>query len=91
MKRFLIVTFAVILLGIGIDYLYYYSGILYLPHMGEVSYLSKAEGEQLYIENDGNFRTFSVKGVNMGLGKPGYYATELSITKEELNALHDAN
>ena len=83
MKRLLFLTFAVIFVWIGIDYLYYYSGILYLPHTGEVSYLSKAEGEQLYRVAEGEFQEFSIRGVNMGLGKPGYYATEYSITKEE--------
>jgi len=83
MKKVLIVTFAVILMLLIGDYLVFYEGILYIPHFGEVTYHSKVDGEKLYIDNGNGFEEFEIKGVNMGLSKPGYYATEDAITEEE--------
>lgn len=83
MKKYLISVFAVMMLLLLFDYFYYQTGALYLPHTGEASYHAKAEGEQLYLDQGDGFEVFDLKGVNLGLGKPGYFATEHSITKEE--------
>ena len=65
------------------DYLYFYNGALYFPHIGENHYISKAEGKNLYIDQGNGFELFDLKGVNLGIGKPGYYATEYAVEKEE--------
>lgn len=83
MKRVLIATFVVIAIWLEFDYLYYYTGVIYIPNKEEVTYFSKAEEGELYIDRGDGFEVFEVRGVNMGLGKPGYYATESAITKEE--------
>ncbi|MBQ8280165.1 MAG: hypothetical protein IJZ23_10020 [Roseburia sp.] len=83
MKKVVIATFIVITLWLGFDYLYYYTGVLYIPNEEEVTYFSRVEEDELYIDKGNGFETFEVRGVNMGLGKPGYYATESAITKEE--------
>lgn len=83
MKRYLIIIATLIVLGYAYDILYYYTGTLYFPHIGEPSYFSKAEGDRLYINEGDGFEIYDIRGVNLGLGKPGYYATEYSITKEE--------
>lgn len=67
----------------ALDYAYYYNGSLYLPSMVAPVYSSKVEGDQLMIDRGSGFEPFEIKGVNLGLGKPGHYATEKSITKEE--------
>ncbi|MBR2062464.1 MAG: hypothetical protein IJ969_04020, partial [Anaerotignum sp.] len=71
------VTFA------AFDYFYYYNGDLYFPKDGKTTYFSKAEGKQLYIDEGDGFEVFDLRGVNMGLGKPGHFATEAAVTKEE--------
>lgn len=73
----LLVTFA------AFDYFYYYNGDLYFPKDGKTTYFSKAEGKQLYIDEGDGFEVFDIRGVNMGLGKPGHFATEAAVTKEE--------
>jgi len=83
LKKVIIATFIIIFSLIIGDYLIYYEGILYVPHIGECSYFAKAEDEMLYIDKGNGFEEFEVRGVNLGLGKPGYYATENAITKEE--------
>ena len=83
MKKFLILV-AVALCTLSLfDYLYFYRGSLYLPQKGESTYFSKAEGEQLYLDAGDGFAVFDLRGVNMGMGKPGYFASEAAITKEE--------
>lgn len=83
MKKVIIATFVIIFTLLIGDYLIFYEGILYVPHTGECSYFSKAEGETLYVDAGKGFEEFVARGVNMGLGKPGHYATEKAITKEE--------
>ena len=83
MKKYMIIASILVIGWFIFDHLYFYTGDLYLPSMGEVTYFSKAEGELLYLDSGSGFEVYDVKGVNMGLGKPGYYATEMAITKEE--------
>ncbi|MEG2017292.1 MAG: hypothetical protein RR128_02390, partial [Clostridium sp.] len=65
------------------DYLVHYNGNLYIPYEGEIQSLSKAEGENLWIDEGNGYKIFDLRGVNLGLGKPGKFATEYSISKEE--------
>lgn len=83
MKRFMIIASIVVVVYFSFDYLYYYTGTLYAPHSKNISYFSKAEGELLYLDSGDGFEVYDLKGVNMGQGKPGYYATEMAITKDE--------
>lgn len=83
MKKVIIISLVVIMAFVSFDYLYYYSRVLYITSSKDVEYFSKSENEKLYIDNGNGFNEFQIKGVNLGLGKPGYYATENSITKEE--------
>jgi len=73
----------IIALWLGFDYLYYYAGVLYIPNKQEASYFGKVVEDELYIDKGSGFEEFEIRGVNMGLGKPGYYATEKAISKEE--------
>lgn len=83
MKKIITITFAVIIATIIWDYLYFYAGVLYLPADGEISYCSKADQDVLYVNDNQAWKEFTVKGVNMGLSKPGSFATEEQITKDE--------
>ena len=82
MKKYMILaTVVVIGLLLG-NHLYYYSGTLYIPAGDTVEYFSKADGEHLYLDSGDGFEVFDVKGVNLGMGIPGYFATEKAIDKE---------
>ena len=83
MKKYLMIVAALLLTWAAWEYFYYYNGSLYFPEKGEVAYFSKAEGEQLYLDEGDGFGEFEIRGVNLGLGKPGYFATEAAISKEE--------
>lgn len=83
MKKFMILASVLVIGWFVFDLLYFYTGDLYLPSFDQISYFSKAEGELLYLDSGEGFEVYNIKGVNMGLGKPGYYATEKAITKED--------
>ena len=83
MKKFLMIVAALLVMFAAFDYFYYYNGGLYFPKDGKMTYFSKAEGKQLYIDEGDGFEVFDIRGVNMGLGKPGHFATEAAVTKEE--------
>ena len=72
MKKLIIATFMIIALWLGFDYLYYYAGVLYIPNKQEASYFGKVVEDELYIDKGSGFEEFEIRGVNMGLGKPGY-------------------
>ncbi|WP_042462849.1 hypothetical protein [Neobacillus dielmonensis] len=44
---------------------------------------SKTDDSYIQIQKDGKWQDFLIKGVNMGIGKPGYYPGETAITKDE--------
>lgn len=83
MKKYFLIVLACVLAYVTYDYLVFHKGDIYIPHVGEISYLSKVEDEKLWLIKDGISEVFELRGVNLGLGKPGHYATERTITKEE--------
>ena len=83
MKKYLIICLSVILLLFAADYLYYYNGDIYLPHMGEAACKTGSDAQSLYLDTGHGLEIFELRGVNLGLGKPGHYATEQAITKDE--------
>jgi hypothetical protein len=44
---------------------------------------SKTSGSYIQIQENGKWKNFLIKGVNIGIGKPGYFPGETAITKEE--------
>lgn len=83
MKKFLILCAILIALAYGTDYLYFYVGNLYLPQTGEITCFTGSDSESLYLDAGNGLEVFDIRGVNLGLAKPGYYATDYAITEEE--------
>mgnify|MGYP003292418478 CR=1 FL=1 len=83
MKKYMIIASILVIGWFVFDQLYFYTGDLYLPNTGEISFFTKAEDDLLYLDTGDGFDVYDLKGVNMGLGKPGYYATEKAITRDE--------
>lgn len=84
MKKFFMVAIPGVILLLLLDWLYFSAGVLYLPSFRDTpEYFAKAEGEVLYLDQGSGYAEFALKGVDLGLGKPGHYATERAITKEE--------
>lgn len=83
MKKYLTMVFIVLFAYFSIDYLVYYKGDLYIPHNEEVTSFTKVADKELWLDSGDGFEVFDMKGVNIGLGMPGKFATEYAITKEE--------
>lgn len=83
MKKYVLIIISLVIIWLTFDWFYYHFGVLYIPHQGEISSFTKVEGSSLLLNQGDGFEKFEIKGVDLGLGKPGYYATEKAVTKEE--------
>ena len=83
MKKYMIIASIVVIFLFVADYLFYYSGVLYVPATGETACFSKAEDDHLYLDSGSGFEVFDIRGVNLGMGIPGHFATEKAIEKED--------
>lgn len=68
---------------VAYDYINFHQDKLYIPSRDEISTFTKADESKLWIDKGDGYEIFDIRGVNLGLGKPGKYATEFSITKQE--------
>ncbi len=83
MKKFIIIISAIILVLLAFDWLHFYEGVyLDLGDDKPVQYFMKVDGEEIYMKKDESFAPFEIKGVNMGSGIPGEWATSFAIDEE---------
>ena len=84
MKKFLIIITCIIGIYLAIDHVYYYGNYTlgFLNKTDEIQYFTKTEGEKIRLKGDKHFEDFEIRGVNMGLGIPGHFATEYAIDKD---------
>lgn len=78
MKKFLMIVVAVILVLLALDYAWFHMGIYLDFDQDTPTTFMKVEGETIY--KDGV--PFEIRGVNMGSGIPGDWATDFAIEKE---------
>ncbi|MBQ7075773.1 MAG: hypothetical protein IJM94_03120 [Clostridia bacterium] len=83
MKKFIIIISLVILVLLAADWLYFYEGV-YFDFGGEkpTEFFTKADGEEIYIKNGDSFIPFEIRGVNLGSGLPGEWATSFAIDEQ---------
>ncbi|MEG1931031.1 MAG: hypothetical protein RR131_07815, partial [Anaerovorax sp.] len=65
------------------DYAYYSLGFYIDLNQKETTTFVKNIEKDLYMNKGKGYEPFEIKGVNMGIGIPGYFATEYGITKED--------
>lgn len=83
MKKFIIAAACVIVLYFCWDYAYYKLGwYIDLQPGKEVSVQMTVERDKIYMSDGGKRKEFVIKGVNMGSGQPGEWATDYAIKKE---------
>ncbi len=83
MKRFIIAAcFGVFVLFAG-WYAYFQLGV-HLPADPDmpVSTFMKTDQENIYMNRDGVWEPFEIRGVNLGVGIPGHFATDYAIDQE---------
>lgn len=83
MKKFIIIISVIILVLLTLDWLYFHNGVhLDFNDEEEIKYFIKVDKNEIYMEKDGKYEPFEIKGVNMGSGVPGDWATSFAIDKE---------
>jgi len=83
LKRFIIAACILVALGFAVYTAYFRFG-LYVDLRPEepVTAFMKTEGKQILMERDGTYEPFEIRGINMGVGLPGQWATDYAISKE---------
>lgn len=85
MKRYIIASACVLAVCIGVLYAYLFHGFYPFDMFAstEVEYVpAKQEGDKIYLNEDGKFEEFEIKGVDLGSGIPGHFASDYAIDKE---------
>ncbi len=83
MKKFIITISVIILVLLSLDWLYFHNGFhIDFNNEKEIEYFMKVDQDTIYMEKDGKYEPFEIKGVNMGSGIPGEWATTFAIDKE---------
>lgn len=83
MKKFIIAACIVVLLIFAWNFSYYNLGIYIDLHPdAPVTAFMTTDEDTIYMEKDGKTVPFEIRGVNMGVGLPGEWATDYAIDKE---------
>ncbi len=83
MKKFIIIISVIILVLLTFDWLYFYEGVYFDFGKEEtVEYFMKVDGDKIYMKKGESFKPFEIRGVNLGSGIPGEWATSFAIDEE---------
>lgn len=83
MKKFIIVITTVVLIFVFVDSAYYRLGVyIDLNPSKSVETFVKTEDKKIYLNKGDGYKEFEIKGVNLGSGEPGEWATDFDIDKE---------
>ena len=83
MKKYIITVFSIILVLLVFDWLYFYEGMYFdFGKEKTTEYFMKVDGEEIYMKNGDTFTPYEIRGVNLGSGLPGEWATSFAIDKE---------
>ncbi|NLA86345.1 MAG: hypothetical protein GX847_03490 [Clostridiales bacterium] len=83
MKKFIIAVSIIVLLVLALNTAYYRFG-LYIDVRPDapVTTFMTADENTIYLKKNGMTEPFEIRGVNMGVGMPGKWATDYAIDKE---------
>ena len=83
MKKFMIVFSVLLLALLGYDLLRFRLGVSFgLFREGEPTAFMTTDAEAIYMDRGAGPEPFTVRGVNLGVGIPGKWATDYAIDKE---------
>lgn len=83
MKKFIITVAIIIVAVVTFDTLYYRMGVFVDLHPdAEVTTFTQTIDDRIQVNKGDGFKNFEIKGVNMGSGYPGRWATEFKIDEE---------
>lgn len=83
MKKFIITISVLVVLTAAGLYAYYGLGVYVDLHPdAPVTTFMKTDEDTIYMERDGAYIPFEIRGVDLGVGIPGEWATDFAIDKE---------
>ena len=83
MKKFIIILSTIALLYLMWDFSYYRMGWYIDLHPGQdAATFVKTQDRAIYMNRGNGYEPFEIKGVNLGSGEPGEWATDFDIDKE---------
>ena len=83
MKKFIIVSSTIITMLILFNLVHYELGIFIdLNPNKKVTTFIKTQNKDIVINKNGEYELFEIKGVNLGSGIPGHFATDYAISKD---------
>lgn len=83
MKRFIIAAAGLIVFIIAANYLIYQTSFFIdFNPAAMVTTFTTTDSEKIYLDSGKGYQEFFIRGVNMGVGIPGHYATEYAIDVE---------
>ena len=83
MRKFVIICTIIIIVFILGDIIFYqYGFFIDLNPNKEVTTQIKTEGKKIYLNEGNGYEEFEIKGVDLGAGIPGHFATDYAIDKE---------
>ena len=83
MKKFIVAACIVVGLLFFGYYAYYHMGLYVTVHSDDpITTFMKTDEDTIYMERDGTYEPFEIRGVNLGVGIPGEWATDYAIDKE---------
>ena len=90
MKKFIITISVLVVLTAAGLYAYYGLGVYVDLHPdAPVTTFMKTDEDTIYMERDGAYIPFEIRGVDLGVGIPGEWATDFAIDKETyLSLIH---
>ena len=82
MKKFILAACALVVFLFAGYYAYYHLGVYFLGSESPVTTFMKTDADTIYMERNGSYEPFEIRGVNLGVGIPGHFATDYAIDKE---------
>lgn len=83
MKKYIIFVFTLISVVLLLDAAYYRWGVyIPIPLGNTVRVWATTDEQQIYVNEGEGFEPFVIKGVDLGVGIPGYWATDYAIDKQ---------
>lgn len=82
MKKFIIIVSVIIMLFLMLDIAYYHLG-WYIPFGNDVpECFVKTDGKIILLKEDNEFKSFEIKGVNLGSAIPGEWSADFAINED---------
>jgi hypothetical protein len=82
-KIIIIISLIIVAILLCLSINYFYSGGNEYKDKDGIAYVSKVDSKSIYVYKNKQWKKEFIKGVNMGVGKPGYFPGEFGVTKEE--------